>query len=69
MHVKLTGEERSQDLKSHGVPGPFAELLTSFEVMTAGGGEARENDVVEEVTGRPPKNLDTFVQEYKAAWQ
>lgn len=34
--------------------------------MTAGGGEIRVNDVVEEVTGRPPKNFDTFVQENKA---
>ena len=69
MHVKLTGEERSQDLKSHGVPGPFAELVSIFEIMTASGGEARENHVVEEVTGRPPKNFDTFVQENKAVWQ
>lgn len=69
MHVKLTGEERSQNLKSHGVPDPLAEVLTSLEVITAGGGAIRANDVVEEVTGRPPKNFDTFVQENKAAWE
>lgn len=69
MHVKLTGDKRSQDLKSHGVPDSFAELLTGLEVLTAGGGEVRKNDVVEEVTGRPPKNFDTFLRENRAAWQ
>ena len=69
MHVKLTADERSQDLKSHGVPDRLADVLTLLEVLTAGAGEARENDVVQKVTGRPPKNFDTFVQENKAAWQ
>lgn len=54
---------------SHGVPDRLAHVLTLLEVLTAGGGEARENDVVQKVTGRPPKNFDTFVQENKAAWE
>lgn len=69
VHVKLTRDERSLDLKSHGVPDHLADVLTLYEVLTAGGEEARENDVVQEVTGRPPKNFDTFVQENKAAWE
>lgn len=34
-------------MKSHGVLNHLAEVLTQYEVLTAGGGEARENDVVQ----------------------
>ena len=69
LHVRLTGEQRAQALKSHGLPDPIVGLITRLEVLAAGGAEARANNAVEEVTGRPPKNFDIFVQENKAAWQ
>lgn len=69
VHVKLTRDERSLDLKSNGVPDQLADVLTQYEVSTAGGVEARENDVVQTVIGRPAKNFDTFIQENKVAWE
>lgn len=68
-HIKLTGEERSQQLISFGVPEQFAKFLTWIEVITAEGGEESLGDAVEQVTLRPPKTFDAFVEQTKAAWQ
>lgn len=68
-HVRLTEEQKVQDFVSHGVPDHYAKFLTSLEVSAADGGQEITNDVVEKVTGRRPKNFDTFTQEKKAAWQ
>lgn len=68
-HVKLTEEQRLQGLVGAGLPEHYAKFYVWLEVRTAKGGEERMNDVVKQLTGRPPKDFDTFAQENKAAWQ
>ena len=70
MHVKLTDEQRTQVLTNTvGLPEDFAKFLTYLEVLAANGSEDVMNDVVEQVTGRPPQKFDAFAQENKAAWE
>ena len=54
---------------NYGVPEHYAKFLTALEVSAAGGSEDKMNDVVEKVTGRAPKNFDSFAQENKTVWQ
>lgn len=68
VHVKLTDEERVQKLLSLGLPQHLAGFLVSLERTAADGMEERMNDVVEQVTGRPPRTFDSFLQEHKTAW-
>lgn len=68
-HVKLTAEQRYQGLVSAGLPDHFAKFFVWLEVRTANGDEERMNNAVEQLTGRPPKDFDTFAEENKAAWQ
>lgn len=67
--MKLTEEERLQDLMSYGLSDHYAKFLTSLELSAAGGEEDRMNDVVEKLTGRRPKHFGTFAQENMAVWQ
>ena len=69
VHVKLTLEQRIQSFISHGLPDHFAKFIASIEVSAANGSEEIMNDLVEQVTGRPPQNFDAFVQEHKAVWK
>lgn len=68
-HVKLSAEEQERRLQKLGMSEQFAKLLTSLEVRTAGGFEEQMNDVVAQVTGRPPKKFDRWVQDNKATWE
>lgn len=51
-----------------GFPDDLACYLTSLEVMTANGGEVRQNDVVERIGGHTPKTFDEFAEENKNLW-
>lgn len=53
---------------SIGFPEDLACYLTSLEVMTANGGEVRQNDVVERIGGHTPKTFDEFAEENKNLW-
>ncbi|KAJ8060159.1 hypothetical protein OCU04_010508 [Sclerotinia nivalis] len=68
IHVKVTAEEMIQRYISTGIPEDLANYLIGLEVMTANGGEVRENDVVEKIGGQKPKTFDEFVLENKNLW-
>ncbi|KAF7870005.1 hypothetical protein EAF04_004789 [Stromatinia cepivora] len=68
IHVKVTAEEMIQRSISMGIPEDLANYLIGLEVMTANGGEVRENDVVEKIGGQKPKTFDEFVLENKSLW-
>lgn len=57
-----------QEHVSTGFPEDLACYLTSLEVMTANGGEVRQNDVVERIGGYKPKTFDEFAEENKNLW-
>ncbi|KAL2071799.1 hypothetical protein VTL71DRAFT_13034 [Oculimacula yallundae] len=69
VHVRLDKEQNIQQYLKLGLPEATASFMTWLELNTAGGSEAMTNDVVETVTGRPPKTLDVYIQENKATWQ
>lgn len=48
---------------SMGIPEDLAHYLIELEVMTANGGEVRENNVVEKIGGHKPKTFDEFITE------
>ncbi|KAK0109325.1 hypothetical protein ONS96_003144 [Cadophora gregata f. sp. sojae] len=68
VHVRLDQDQNVQHYIKIGFPPAAAGFMTWLESKTAGGSEAMTNDVVEQLTGRPPKNLDTFIQENKNTW-
>ena len=51
------------------MPEHYANFLTFLEASAAKGEEERMNDAVERVTGQPPQDFDSFVQQHKAVWQ
>lgn len=67
-HVKLSRDERYQSLVGAGVSEYFANFLSNLEDAASTGFETSMNDVVETVTGRPPKSLNVFAQENKQTW-
>lgn len=69
VHVKLSEEDRKQNLLSEGQPEDIAFLLAWVETQMAAGLDERLDDSVEKVTGRPPKSFDTFVKQNRATWQ
>ncbi|PVH80511.1 NAD(P)-binding protein [Cadophora sp. DSE1049] len=68
VHVRLNQEQAVQQYMKIGLPQAAAGFMAWLELNTAGGSEAMTNDVVEQLTGRPPKNLDTYIQENKNTW-
>lgn len=69
VHIKLSDDQRTQQLMSFGLPEHYAKFLTFLEVSSANGAEDRMNDAVERVCGRPPQTFDAFAQQNKAVWQ
>ncbi|KAJ7078908.1 hypothetical protein B0H15DRAFT_924719 [Mycena belliarum] len=67
-HVKLDDAGRCQGLVQAGVSEYLARFLTNLEVMAAADFEMGMNNVVETVTGQPPKDFSTFAEENKAKW-
>ncbi|PPJ55272.1 hypothetical protein CBER1_04305 [Cercospora berteroae] len=65
-HVSLTGHELAQTLgKVGGVPEDFAAMLGDIDEKVAKGHHWEKTDVVEKVTGRPPRTFKDFVIENK----
>ncbi|KAF2145480.1 uncharacterized protein K452DRAFT_283834 [Aplosporella prunicola CBS 121167] len=67
-HVKLSPEERKQQLMGFGLEEHFARFLTDLEADAAKGVEAREGDAVLRVTGKKPVTFDEFAEEVREAW-
>ncbi|KAG4428982.1 hypothetical protein IFR05_015535 [Cadophora sp. M221] len=69
VHVRLNQEQTVQQYMKIGLPQAAAGFMTWLEFNTSNGSEEMANDVVEQLTGRPPKTLDAYIQENKATWQ
>ncbi|KAF7976426.1 hypothetical protein HWV62_6845 [Athelia sp. TMB] len=67
-HVSLTEEEYRKYLLAQHLPEALAEMLAKLDIGIKHGSEARTNDLVERVTGRPPKTMEAFVEENKEKW-
>ena len=52
-----------------GMPDFIADFIVHLETMSASGEIEIMNDVVEKVTGQPPKSFDTWVMENVDTWR
>ncbi|KAL8825845.1 MAG: hypothetical protein Q9170_007637, partial [Blastenia crenularia] len=66
-HVNCTEKQMAERLMKFGLDKAFAELLSSLDTRIKSGAEDIQNDVVEQVTGRPPKTFRSFAEEKKGA--
>jgi len=60
---KLTPDELAKKHMGFGLPPDYARSLAGLDTMIRGGGEDRINDVVQQVTGRPPRSFREFFEE------
>ncbi|KAL8717228.1 MAG: hypothetical protein Q9225_005513 [Loekoesia sp. 1 TL-2023] len=67
-HIKLSEEDKANKYQELGVPEYLAKFLAMLEALTAKGIIEQTNDDVQKVVGKPPRNLDTWIQENKTAW-
>lgn len=68
-HVNISEEEYAKGMANF-MPEDYAKLLAGLETVIKNGGEKRLNDVVLKVTGREPRGLEDFVDEWakKGVW-
>jgi uncharacterized protein YbjT (DUF2867 family) len=62
-HRAVGTAELAALLTSAGIPEPFAAVLAALDEDIRHGAEDRVTPVVEQVTGRPARSFETFVQE------
>ncbi|KPI36586.1 Festuclavine dehydrogenase [Cyphellophora attinorum] len=67
-HVAISPEQLVQRFTSFGLPATYAKRLADGENRARRGEFAILNDVVAEVTGRPPITLQEYIQKNKQVW-
>ena len=69
-HVDISEQELADGMKAF-LPEEYARMLAQLDTAIREGREERLNGVVEQVTGRKPKTLGTFVDECvrEAVWE
>jgi festuclavine dehydrogenase len=61
-HVKVTEAQLATGMEAF-MPGDYARMLAALDTAIKEGKEDRLNDVVEKVTGRPPKKFEVYLGE------
>jgi predicted phage-related endonuclease len=67
-HVKLDEQGRIDSLVQAGVSDYFAKFITRLELMASNDFEKATGDVVQRLTGHPPKSFKEFAEENKSVW-
>ena len=62
-HRPVSTADFAAVLTSSGIPAEFARVLAALDEDIRRGAEDRVTPVVEQVTGRPARSFETFVQE------
>lgn len=57
MHESVTADELAAQLVTHGIPTDYAAVLAGLDDLVRSGAQARVTDVVERLTGHPPRPL------------
>ncbi|MFJ7217728.1 NmrA family NAD(P)-binding protein [Amycolatopsis sp. NPDC098790] len=68
-HVDLDREAWVAGAVANGVPAAYGEVLRELTETIATGRGARPNDVVEKVTGRPPRSFKEFAARTASVWK
>jgi NAD(P)H dehydrogenase (quinone) len=66
-HLSLPGDVYVNVLVEHGLPRPFAEVLSSFDAAILKGDLAPVSNAVRDLTGKEPIRLEAFLTENRAA--
>ncbi|MBN9682755.1 MULTISPECIES: NmrA family NAD(P)-binding protein [unclassified Corallococcus] len=61
-HVHATPEEAQRHLQASGMPEVYARFLTMLDTLIRDGAEDRVTDTVLRVTGRAPRDFESFVR-------
>jgi hypothetical protein len=64
-HMKITEEQLAKAMEQF-MPDNYARMLAALDTAVKGGKENRLNDVVLNVTGRPPKKFEVYLGECMA---
>ncbi|AFE10890.1 NmrA family protein [Corallococcus coralloides DSM 2259] len=67
-HVHATPEEAQRHLQASGMPEIYARFLTLLDTSIRDGAENRVTDTVLRVTGRPPRDFESFVRAHPNVW-
>lgn len=67
-HVKLSRDKFEEFLVGVGADRYIAGFLADLDIQVAGGYGAEPTDVVQKVTGRPPRAFRDFAVDNKAVW-
>lgn len=65
VHVRKNPNELITILVDSGLPESFAQVLAALDQKFAGGHGAHTTNVVEKMTGRPPRTLEAFLLDNK----
>jgi predicted phage-related endonuclease len=68
-HVKLDEQGRIDSLIQAGVSDYFAKFMTRLELLASNNFEKATGDVVQRLTGHPPKSFKEFAEANKSAWK
>ncbi|KAL9609667.1 MAG: hypothetical protein Q9167_005576 [Letrouitia subvulpina] len=68
-HENYTEEQLAARYIKAGMPESYAKMLSNLDTQVSNGLQNKLNDVVEVLTGRPPKSFKTFVVENKSVWE
>lgn len=68
-HIKLTTAQLAHRWEEFGLEPQYTQILAAMDEAIANGAENRTTDLVELVTGRPPKSLEQFIEENSSVWK
>lgn len=68
-HVHATPEEATRRHQASGMPEAYARFLTLLDTLIRDGAEDRVTDTVLRVTGRPPRDFESFARAHLDAWR
>ncbi|NOK20191.1 NmrA family NAD(P)-binding protein [Corallococcus carmarthensis] len=68
-HVHATPEEAQRHLQASGMPETYARLLTMLDGLIRDGAEDRVTDTVLRVTGRAPRDFESFARAHTNVWR
>ncbi|KAH7124669.1 family ergot alkaloid biosynthesis protein [Dactylonectria macrodidyma] len=68
VHKDISAEELDERRSVFGMPRDYAQMVSSLDTDIKKGSEDRLNNVVEEMTGKPPGKFRDFAEQNKHVW-
>lgn len=68
-HVNLSPEEARRHMQDAGMPETYARLLVELDALIREGAEDRVTDTVQRITGRPPRDFESFARAHASVWR